>query len=91
MIYDFLGLDPVSKKPIEKLGTYIWNRIWSKDYKLFSQKKNLALFVGELEDIPNKKFGFLLPNRRSHATNYYNFLGYILPFEPNKYLDKNKI
>jgi hypothetical protein len=58
MIYDFLGLDSVTKNPIEKLGIYIWNRIWVRtDYKLLSNGKNLALFAGELEDIPDKGLG----------------------------------
>lgn len=91
MIYDFLGLDPMSRNPIERLGVYFWNRIWSLDYKLFRKDKNLALFIGELEDIPNKRFGFLLPDRRKYAEEYYNFVGYILPFGVREYSDKVKI
>lgn len=92
MIYDFLGLDSVTRNPIEKLGVYIWNRIWAKtDCKLLSDQKNLALFAGEPEDIPDKGFGFLLPNRRDHARAHYKFTGYILPFDPAEYTDKAKI
>ena len=92
MIYDFLGLDSVTENPIEKLAVYIWNRIWARtDYKLFSNRKNLALFAGELEDIPDKGLGFLLPNRRDHARAYYKFTGYILPFDPAEYTDKTSI
>jgi len=92
MIYDFLGLDSVTRNPIEKLGVYIWNRIWAKtDRKLLSDQKNLALFAGEPEDIPDKGFGFLLPNRRDHARAHYKFTGYILPFDPAEYTDKSKI
>jgi len=89
MIYDFFGLDSVSRNPIEKLGVYSWNRIWAKsDRKLFSNQKNLALFAGELEDIPDKELGILLPSRRDHAKTYYKFTGYVLPFEPADYADK---
>jgi len=92
MIYDFLGLDSVTKNPIEKLGVYIWNRIWAKtDRKLLSDQKNLALFAGEPEDVPDKGFGFLLPNRRDHAKTHYKFTGYILPFDPAEYADKAKV
>jgi UDP-N-acetylglucosamine:LPS N-acetylglucosamine transferase len=92
MINDFLGLDSVTENPIEKLAVYIWNRIWARnDYKLFSDSKNLALFAGELEDIPDKRLGFLLPNRRDHARAYYKFTGYILPFDPAEYTDKASI
>jgi UDP-N-acetylglucosamine:LPS N-acetylglucosamine transferase len=92
MIYDFLGLDSVTKNPIEKLGVYTWNRIWAKcDRKLLSGQKNLGLFAGELEDIPDKGLGFLLPDRRDHARKYYKFTGYILPFNPAEYTDKSRI
>jgi len=92
MIYDFFGLDSVSRNPIEKLGVYSWNRIWAKsDRKLFSNRKNLALFAGELEDIPDKGLGILLPSRRDHAKTYYKFTGHILPFDPAQYADNTRI
>ena len=92
MIYDFLGLDSLTKNPLEKLGVSISNRIWAKwDRKVFRDKKNLALFAGELEDIPDEGLGFLLPNRRDHARAHYKFTGYILPFDPAEYTDKTSI
>jgi predicted glycosyltransferase len=91
VIYDFLGLDTNSKNPFEYLIGFFFNRIWSLDYKLFKDGKNLALFVGELEDIPDKRFGSALPNRRAYAKKYYNFLGYILSFNPGQYNDKKEI
>ena len=91
MMYDFLGMDAMSKNPIELLGTYFWNRIWSLDYKIFNKENNIALFIGEPEDIPSKRFGFLLPNRRDYARKYYNFIGYILPFDTNECIDKKMI
>ncbi len=90
MIYDFLGCDAMTWNPIEKLYAYMWNRIWSGN-KIFAEDKNLALFVGELENIPDKSFGFLLPNRREYARTYYKFIGYILPFDAAKYSDKARI
>ncbi len=92
MIYDFFGLDSVNSNPIEKLGVYSWNRIWAKsDRKLFSNQENLALFAGELEDIPDKGLGILLPSRWDHAKTYYKFTGYILPFVPAQYADKTRV
>ena len=92
MIYDFFGLDSVNRNPIEKLGVYTWNWIWTKaDRKLLSNQKNLALFAGEMEDIPDKGLGILLPSRRNHAKTYYKFTGYVLPFEPADYADKTMI
>ncbi len=92
MIYDFLGMDSVTKNPFEKLLVNVSNSIWKKwDRKLFSGSKNLALFAGEIEDIPDKRLGFFQTNRREHARKFYKFTGYILPFDPTEYADKTKI
>lgn len=90
MIYDFLGLDAMTWNPWEKFYTYMWNRIWS-GVKIFAEKKNLALFVGELEDIPDTGFGFGLPRRREYAETYYHFIGYIFPFDPADYTQKQTV
>lgn len=92
MIYDFIGLDSMTKNPMEKLGVYIWNRMWAKGYKSASHFLDLTLFIGEDEDIPDRKFGFLLPNRRVWAkARSLKFTGYVFPFNPEDYTDKGKI
>ena len=91
IIYDFIGLDSMSGKISERIGNYILNCIWTQDYKIFSARDMQALFVGEPEDIPDKKLGFLLPNRREYAKAHYKFIGYIILFDPKEYEDKTKI
>lgn len=92
MIYDFIGLDSMTKNLMEKLGVYIWNRMWAKDYKRASRFVDLTLFLGEEEDIPDKKFGFLLPHRRVWAkTRSLKSTGYVFPFNPGEYTDQGKI
>jgi UDP:flavonoid glycosyltransferase YjiC (YdhE family) len=91
IIYDFIGLDSMTKNPLEKLGVRYWNKIWSKDYGRPTIHFDLGIFVGELEDVPDRKFGFRLPNRRDYAKAKYQFVGYILPFEPADYDDKGVI
>jgi UDP-N-acetylglucosamine:LPS N-acetylglucosamine transferase len=88
MIYDFIGIDAMTRNPLDRLGTYIWNRIWAKDYMdgrapVF----DLGLFVGNEEDVPDKSFGLLLPNRRKWAKDTLEFLGYVFPFDPGDYAD----
>ena len=90
MIYDFLGCDSMTGSPIEKLNVYIWNWIWSGN-KIFSDDNKMALFVGELDDIPDVGFGFLLPRRRDYARKFYEFIGYIFPFDVSDYTDKARI
>ena len=91
IIYDFLGLDAMTRNPMELLTVYMTNRLWAQDYKVVTQGKNMALFVGEPEDIQNKNFGILLPNRRTYAKDYYKFVGYILPFKPEDYANTGEV
>lgn len=92
MIYDFVGLDAMTKSPMEKLGIYIWNRIWSKDFKAGRKPIfDLGLFVGEKEDVPDRPFGLGLPNRQEYAQSVLNFIGYVFPFAASDYMDKAKI
>ena len=92
LILDFVGLEAMTGNPLEQLGVYYWNRIWSHDYRLHKKPPyDLALFVGEPDDVPDKLFGFGLPNRRNFARSLYTFVGYIFPFSPAVYTDKTKI
>ncbi len=91
-IYDFIGVDWMTRNLKERLGVYIWNRVWTKGYKKPSRFVDATLFIGEQDDIPDNKLGFLLPNRRTWA-RYRNvkFTGYIVSFRPADYADKDKI
>lgn len=90
MIYDFVGSYAMTKKPMDVFGSYYWNYFWSKDFHKESPFVDMRLFVGELDDIPDTKFGFLLPRRRDWAKEKCKFVGYILPFVPKAYHDKKQ-
>ena len=87
MIYDFVGLDAATRDPMEKLGIYNLNLAWF-EFNQASEVEDLSLFVGEPEDVPDKPFGMLLANRRSHAAQHYTFIGHILSFDPEDYSDR---
>jgi len=91
MIYDFIGNASVSWNPLEKLGTYLWNRKWARFGDFFHDPKNIALFIGQPEDIPDTRLGFRLPNRRELAIKVCHFVGYVLPFDPADYADRAAI
>jgi hypothetical protein len=92
MIYDFVGFDAPRAGLIEKLGSYYFNRLWvNSDRKLFDGGEHCALFVGELDDIPDAGLGPMLPNRRLHASNHYDFIGYVLTFDPADYADHREV
>ena len=91
IIYDFLGLDRVTNNPIDTITTYYTNRLWTKIITHKPKLYDKTIFIGEIEDIQNKKFGLLMPNRRTLAEKYFEFIGYILTFDPKDYMDKDKI
>ncbi len=92
MIYDFVGLSSTSANPLEKLGIYIWNLKWTHDYrKNNTPPYDLGLFVGELKDVPDESFGFLLPNRKEYAKTMYKPTGYIIQFDPKELPDKKTL
>jgi UDP:flavonoid glycosyltransferase YjiC (YdhE family) len=92
MIYDFVGLEPMTRNPLEHLGVYYWNRVWSHDFRLKRKPPyDLGLFVGTEKDVPDISFGFGLPNRREFARAMYRFIGYVFPFDPSDYDNRKEI
>jgi len=94
MIYDFIGMDAMGWNPMERLGTYLWNRSWSRggnDPSANSSIVDLSLFIGEEEDVPDRPFGPFLPNRREWARGRCEFVGYILSFDPEDYQDRRAL
>jgi len=90
MIEDLIGVQAMSCNPLELFGAYMRNRrLANRPARLASRVTNL--FVGEMEDVPDKPFGFRLPNRRDVARKYYQILGYVIRFDPAEYADKFKI
>ncbi len=92
LMVDFVGVDAMTGNPIEKAEAYYWNRVWTLDYR--SRRKpphDIALFVGEPEDVPDKPFGFMLPNRRQYANAVCRFVGYVLPFDPSAFTNRAEV
>jgi hypothetical protein len=50
-----------------------------------------VLFVGEPDDVDDRPLGFRLPNRREYARRYFQFLGYVFPFDPGAYAERAKV
>jgi len=84
---DFFGAYQIRMKLMEMLAVYIFNRNWSR----FMQNPDLYdsfIFIGEREDINNRSMGIFLPSRKVLADDYVDFVGQILPFRPEEYMDK---
>lgn len=91
MIEDFIAMAATTNNPIEKLGIYRMNRAKARGLPRSPDLGVTHCFVGEPEDVPNKKLGLFLPNQREFASQYYQFLGYIIRFSPQEYADKKAV
>ena len=91
MIYGFIGVDSVTHSPVDLVGTYMINRLWVNALKANPPTVDRSLFIGEVEDVPDRKFGFMLPNRRELAQKSLDFVGYVLSFNPQEYADKSGV
>ena len=91
LIYDFVGMDATTWSPLERLIAYRINWLWSGGLRERPPSEDLILFIGEPDDIPDRRFGLLLPNRREHARRHYRFVGYAFPFDPADYADRTKV
>jgi len=88
VIYDFLGLDATTRNPVDHIAAYLTNRLWLRFLDRNPPLADKSLFIGELEDVADRKFGFMLPNRRALAKRLISFVGYVLPDDIEKFRDK---
>lgn len=91
VLYDFIGLESISWNPLEKLKVYMINRYFVNLVKSMPPIADRFVFLGEIEDVQDKKFGFMLPNQRKFVKAHIDFTGYILSFNPKDFEDKAKI
>jgi hypothetical protein len=88
MILDFVGTDPTTLNPLDHLGAYVLNAIWACDGRVYDGNPHSAIFIGELDDIPRRPFGWALPNRHDHAKEHYDIVGHVINFRPEEYADR---
>lgn len=81
MMYDFWGMEVTSRSVVEQLGAWVLNLVWSQEWRVTARRSNAAIFFGEVEDVPDRPFGLLLPNRRRYAEKHVEFVGYPLSFD----------
>jgi UDP:flavonoid glycosyltransferase YjiC (YdhE family) len=92
VLFDFMGFDPTSSRLRERAGAYAVNQLWIQtDRRHWRRQSALMLFLGEAEDVPDRRLGPLLPNRRAHARACYQFCGHALPFDPAELADRGEL
>ncbi|MDD1747590.1 MAG: hypothetical protein LUQ16_07500 [Methanomassiliicoccales archaeon] len=91
LIYDFVGHRSVTNQPMELLGARIINRFWMVSVRNEPKVVDRLLFVGEIEDVADEPFGLFRPNKRQLCKEHVDFLGYIVPFDPKDYANKEEV
>jgi UDP:flavonoid glycosyltransferase YjiC (YdhE family) len=91
MMYDFIGLDTMTDAAQEAQAAHFINERWAHGYDKVPESLITLIYVGEEDDIPDRTFGPSLPKRRDHVRGRYNSIGYIVPFEPDDFVDNKKI
>ena len=91
LIYDFVGLERASLNPQEWIRVRRANRSWCGGRRGAPPVEDLVLMIGEPADVPDRRFGFLLPNRRQYALRHYAFVGYIVDFDPAALADRSAL
>jgi len=80
-MYDFFGREVTSSSPRERLGAWVINLIWAQKWRVTGRSRDAAIFIGEMGDLPDRRFGTFLPNRRQHSQRHLAFVGYALHFD----------
>jgi len=65
------------------------NALWSLDGGIYKGGLHSVVFIGEPEDIPDRRFGLGLGDRRKHAKDHYEFVGHVIGFDPKGYADRD--
>ena len=78
--------DPVAPHPrdraYEERAATDWNLEMISRMERFPHVRDLSIFVGQKEDIPEGSLGPNLPTIREHVDRFYAYGGYVLGFDP---------
>jgi predicted glycosyltransferase len=91
-IVDYIGCVSIRKSLLDKLAVFYFNWINTHGMRRHGRKIwDLQLYVGQKEDILDKKLGFLMPNMRKLASAAFKPIDYVIPFDPSQYANRKKI
>lgn len=85
-VIGFLPVDP-DGDPREVTLCADYNAEMIEQRARYPRLRDLSLYVGEFDELPDAAFGPSLPNIREWARTWYTPVGYVLPFDPLQYQD----
>ena len=88
MIFDFVGIDAQTRGVLDRFGAWMLNALWSADAGVYGRRRCSAIFIGEIDDVPDGRFGWALADRRRHVRDHYDVVGHAITFQPEEYADR---
>ena len=89
---DFVGFLPMADGGArEQLLTRDYNAEMIEHVRQHPEVRDLAIFVGEPDDIVPERFGASLPTIREWTEKHFSFPGYITGFDPAAFADRDAL
>lgn len=90
---DFVGWLPMDDRPGNREARLAadYNAEMIEQVARFPGVRDRALFVGRREDVVDRPFGPGLPGIREWTSAHYDFPGYVLPFDPADFADRDAL
>jgi len=89
---DFVGWVPMEGPDSrESVRTADYNAEMIEQIARFPRVRDRALFVGNPDDVVDLTFGPGLPRIRDWTRTHFDFPGYILPFDPAEFADRDAV
>ncbi len=85
-VIGFLPVDP-DGDPREVALCADYNAEMIEQRTRYPRLRDLSLYIGEYDELPDATFGPGLPTIRQWAREWFTPVGYVLPFDPREYRD----
>ena len=88
-VIGFLPTDPKDPRVAELCTDYNADAIEKRER--FPRLRDLSMFIGSFDELPDCSFGPGLPGIRSWSRRWFSSVPYVLPFNPGAYRDRARL
>jgi pimeloyl-ACP methyl ester carboxylesterase/UDP:flavonoid glycosyltransferase YjiC (YdhE family) len=88
-VIGFLPTDPGDQREAELCADYNADSIEKR--QRFPRLRDLSMFIGSFDELPDLSFGPGLPEIRSWSSRWFTSVPYVLPFNPAAYRDRARL
>src|SRR5579859_1905426 len=88
-VIGFLPTDPGDSREAELCADYNADSIEKRER--FPRLRDLSMFIGSFDELPDLSFGPGLPGIRSWSSKWFTSVPYVLPFNPAAYRDRARL